>query len=146
MGLPLQRQSQFVLLRASLVVRMAHLKRTVPYEILARHIGEVENVIFAATASIFRLQRELSPTYVLTDVEAALQMRLPLRHGGFGLPNTTPAEADAALLSGVAMAQSNLAEGLAACQPFGGLMRTSLIEAWHRVFKAVNKECGCGPL
>ena len=81
MGIPLQKQSQFVLLRASLAVRMAHLKRTVPWELLARHVGEVESVIHAAVASIFRLQRGLGPTYVLTDVDAALQMRLPLRHG-----------------------------------------------------------------
>ena len=60
MGLPLQKQSQFVLLRASLAVRMTHLNHTVPWEFLARHIGEVENVIHAAAASIFRLQRGLS--------------------------------------------------------------------------------------
>ena len=42
--------------------------------------------------------------YVLADVEAALQMRLPLLRGGFGLRKTTEAEADAALLSSAAMA------------------------------------------
>ena len=103
---------------------MAHLKRTVPWELLARHVGEVENIIHAAIASIFRLQQGLGPTYVLTEVVAALQMRLPLRHGVFWLRNTTPVEADAALLSGAAMTQYNLAEGPAACQPFRGLMRT----------------------
>ena len=72
-------------------------------------------------------------------------MRLPLRHGVFGLRNTTRTEADAALLSGAAMAQSSLAEGSAACQPFRGLMRISLMEAWHRVFETVREECGWRP-
>ena len=109
------------------------------------HIGEVENVIHAAVASILCLQRGLGLTYVLPGVEAAPQVRLHLCHGGFGLHNTTMAEEYAALLSGAAMAHSNLAEGPAACQLFGGLMQTSLMETWHPVFEIVGGECGWGP-
>ena len=79
------------------------------------HIGEAENVILAAVASILCLQGGLGPAYVLVNVEEALQVRLHFWHGGFGLRNTTMAEEHAAHLSGAAMAHSNLAEGPAAC-------------------------------
>ena len=43
------------------------------------------------------------------------------------------------------LTQSNLDEGPAAYQSFRGLMRTSLMDAWHRVLEAVGEECGWGP-
>jgi hypothetical protein len=146
MTLPLAKQSQFVLLRASLAVRMNHLLRTVPWEQVCESMGAVETAIQSAVAAIFRLPAAADPTSVLVAPQPKLQIKLPLRHGGFGLRTITSIEAEAALLSGAAMAQANLVEGLPECRPFDGLMRPTLLAAWHRVFADAGEECGWGPL
>ena len=75
-------------------------------------------------------------------MESALLIRMPLQQGGFGLRTTTPAETDAVLISGADMAQSNVIEGLTACRPYQGLMRTSHMEAWNQVLESVSDESG----
>ena len=44
------------------------------------------------------------------------------------------------------MAQANLVEGLPECRLFDGLMRLTLLAAWHWVFANAGEECGLGPL
>jgi fructoselysine-6-P-deglycase FrlB-like protein len=53
MQLPLGAQSQFVLLRSSLAQRMAHLQRTLPWELLAASTRRVEQAVLGAVAAIF---------------------------------------------------------------------------------------------
>ena len=48
--LPLSVQSQFLLLRASLQVRMVHLMRTMPREALATHMRRTDAAVLRAAA------------------------------------------------------------------------------------------------
>ena len=108
MELPLPRQSQWQLLRSSLSVRLEHLKRTVPWELLAESTQRVEGAIEEAAAAIFALPAE--PPGIQPTTKARTQLSVPMRHGGFGLQRTDAAAADAALLSGAASAQAALVD------------------------------------
>jgi hypothetical protein len=146
MQLPLALQSQFALLRASLSLRMAHLMRTVPWPQLQADTGRVEQAVLAAVATIFRLPAPGTAAGADTASERAIaQMQLPLRHGGFGLRSVSALEADAALVSSVAMAQAAVAAGPEACHPLAGAARPAVMAAWHRVYDDVAATCEWEP-
>ena len=71
-----------------------------------------------------------------------LLMVLALRHGGFGLRMTSPVEADAALLSGVAMDQADFNGGIYFYLPFDGGHRISLLAVCQRVNDETIDSCG----
>ena len=108
---------------------MKHLQRTVPWELVCQSTGAVEAAIQSAVAAIFRLPVAADPTRVQVALQPKLQIKLPLRHAGFGLNNITLLKAEAALLSGAAMAQANLPEGVLDFRPFDNLMRPTLFAA-----------------
>ncbi len=83
-ALPLAKQSQFLLLRASLSVRMAHFLRTVRWRSLATPTRRVEQAILSAAAAIFRLPHASGPAgAALASGSEIDQLLLPIRHGGF---------------------------------------------------------------
>lgn len=136
MQLPVSRQSQFILLRSSLSLRMAHLMRTVPWQNLEASTSRVEGAIADATAAIFQL-----PSHGAASAPLRTQMLLPLRHGGFGLRGTTPVEANAALVAGASKAQAAMQGGQTACKPFSGATRESLLTAWQAVWDLAAGDC-----
>ena len=135
-ALPVSRQAQFVLLRSSLSLRMAHLMRTVPWGHLQPSVARVEAAIMAATTTLFQV-----PELGAASERAVQQLRLPLRHGGFGLRDATSLVADAALVAGASKAQAAMKEGLDACKPFSGAVRPMLLQTWQRVFDDAAAEC-----
>ena len=138
-SLPLPKQSQLVLLKSSLSLRMAHLQRTTPWAQVEESTRAVEGEIVETFAGILRLPTQADPAgWGRASGREREQLALPLRHGGFGLRKATAIEADAALLSGAAKAQAAMAEGPAACRPFEGASRAPLVEKWHGVFDDVG--------
>ena len=86
MELPLGRQVQFGLLRVSLSRRLLHYQRCVPWAQLQEGALRVERAICKAATAIFRLAAP--PEAGLPSPDYAQQqelLRLPTRHGGFGL-------------------------------------------------------------
>ena len=89
--LPLSVQSQFLLLRASLQARMAHLMRTVPRDAQATHMRRTDAAVWWAAAAVLDLPEGVGEYGA--DMEGpgmacstlGRQMMLPLRHGGLGL-------------------------------------------------------------
>ena len=57
----------------------------------------------------------------------------------------TSIEADAALLSGAAMAEAAMYGGKDTCLPFNGARRPPLLEVWRRVFDDCVDDSGWGP-
>ena len=144
MALPLAHQNKWCLLKSSLSVRLEHLKRTVPWDQLAECTRRVEAAIENAAAAIFALPDGDDAAAKTTRDAAIEQMTLPQRHGGFGLPRTTRDEADAAYLSGAAMAESALEDGAPECRPFSaeGGARAGLEERWQRLHGDLADKCG----
>jgi hypothetical protein len=129
---PVNTQARFLVLRASLSLRMAHLMRTVVWERLEPSTARVEKAVIDAVADVFQVPAQGA---------AAQQMKLPIRHGGFGLRDTVSVVADAALVAGASKAQAAMEGGLDACKPFSGAARPALLAAWHRVFDDVGAAC-----
>lgn len=146
-ALPLAKQSQFLLLRASLSVRLAHLQRTVEWPTLAPATRRLEQAVLAAAAGLFKLPTGHGPAGLpgLPPVAGGpelVQLQLPTRHGGFGLRATTEVEAHAAFLSGVASAHLVLAEGPEQFRPLAGARRAPLLALWQQVFDDCATDCG----
>ena len=144
MALPLSSQMKWRMLHSSLSVRLEHLKRTVPWDLLAEGTQRVESAILDAAAAIFELRTDNSGETASMREAAMQQLTLPQRHAGFGLRRASRDDADAALLSGAAMAQAALADGAAACRPFDadGAVRAGLEERWQRLHPAYAADCG----
>jgi hypothetical protein len=143
MDLPLSKQTQFLLLRASLSVRMAHLQRTVKWELLGASVSRVEQAVISAVAKIFRLPEgpgaggnAPSPHGLLME-----QLRLPIRHAGFGLPRASELGAQAAFLSGAASAQLVMQDAPQMFRPFDGPDREDFLTSWQELFDACAAEC-----
>ena len=142
-ALPLSKQSQFLLLRASLAVRLAHLQRTVDWAALAPATRWLEQAVLAAAAGLFKLPGGQGPAGLAFAGGPHLdQLVLPIRHGGFGLRAVTEVEAQAAYLSGAASAQLVLADGPHQFRPFDGPNAASLLAIWQQVFDACATSCG----
>lgn len=136
MALPVSHQAQFALLRSSLSMRMAHLLRTVAWDRLQPSVVRVEDAIMAAAKTLFQV-----PEVGAESARAVQQLRLPLRHGGFGLRDATPLVAAAALVAGASKAQAAMQNGPAVCRPFSGALRPALLLAWQRVYDDAAGEC-----
>ena len=104
--LPLSEQSQFLLLRASLEARMAHLMRTGPREAMATHMRRTDTGVWRAAAAVL----DLPPRVVEygADMEGLdkacrtldKQMMLSLRRGGQALHMQSDEVSDAAFVAG----------------------------------------------
>ena len=57
----------------------------------------------------------------------------------------TSIKAEAALLSGVDMAQTKIVDGLLVCRPFERLMCPTPLATWHHVFEIAGGERGWEP-
>ena len=125
--LPLSVQSQFLLLRALLQVRMAHLVRTVPWEALAAHMRRTDAAVWRAAVAVLSL-----PPDVLecgADLEGpdkacstlGRQMMLPLRHGGLAVHMQLDEVLDAAFVAGADQAERNRKGRPAALCPLLGV-------------------------
>jgi Reverse transcriptase (RNA-dependent DNA polymerase) len=126
MSLELPLQSQLLLLRSSLQLRMEHLVRTVPWALCAAPVRRLEARIRDAVAAILRVPAAAAAAWT--------QLALPLRHGGFGIRVLTPDVADAAYLAAAALAQAAVTRP--AFQPFSGALRGRLAVLWARVHAA----------
>ena len=142
-ALPLSKQSQFLLLRSSLAVRLAHLQRAVDWATLAPATRRLEQAVLAAAAGLFKLPGGHGAAGMAFASGPHLdQLLLPIRHGGFGLRATTEVEAQAAFLSGAASAQLVLADGPQQFRPFDGPSSAYLLAIWQQVFDACATSCG----
>ncbi|NJN00175.1 MAG: hypothetical protein HC793_00355 [Aquincola sp.] len=142
MSLPLSKQTQFLLLRASLSVRMAHLQRTVEWRQLAASTTRVEQAVISAVAQIFRLPAGQGPGGAAPVPSRALeQMLLPIRHAGFGLPSSSALGAQAAFLSGAASAQLVMKDAPQMFRPFDGPNREAFLTSWQVLFDDCAADC-----
>jgi hypothetical protein len=142
-SLPLSTQTKFLLLRASLGVRMVHLQRTVEWRFVAASTRGVETAVLSAAAELFRLPGGDGPGgYAPAPGRELDQLQLPIRHGGFGLRASTELDAHAAFLSGAASAQLVLAEGPRQFRPFDNVGVTRLRQTWQRLFDDHSGDCG----
>ena len=122
---------------------MVHLRRSLPWDQVAPSTRQVEQTILTAVFIIFRLQIATSPSGArLTSSSVWDQRVLPLRHGDFGLQMSSSVQADAALLSGAAMAQAASNGSKDTCIPFNGGCRLSLLAVWQRVYDETTDTCG----
>lgn len=143
MDLPLSKQTQFLLLRASLSVRMAHLQRSVAWRLLAPAATRVEQAVIAAVAKIFRLPVGEGPGgHTPVPGRELEQMLLPIRHAGFGLPCSSEIGAKAAFLSGAASAQLVMKDAPEMFRPFDGPSRVTFQESWQELFADCATDCG----
>jgi hypothetical protein len=139
---PVTLQMKWRMLQASLAVRMEHLKRTVPWELLAASTRRVERAVQGAAAVIFQLPADAAGAEACKPA-LLQQMTLPLRWAGFGLRTASEDSADAALLSGAAAAQAAMADGEAAFRPLdeGSAARAGLLPRWQRLFDGYGEQC-----
>ena len=140
-GLPLSKQTQFLLLRSSLGERMVHLQRTVEWRLVAPSTISAEHAVLSAAAELFRLPMGPGPLGLGPVPGCAQQLLLPFRHGGFGLRSSCQLVADAAFVSGAATAQLVMAEAPRQFRPFDHVGVASLRGKWQRVFDAVSADC-----
>ena len=117
-------------------MRMAHLLRTVAWDHLQPSVVRVEDAIMTAAKTLFQV-----PEVGAASARAEQQLRLPLRHGGFGLRDATSLVAAAALVAGASKAQTAMKNGPDICQPFSGALRPALLSAWQRVFDDAASVC-----
>ena len=145
--LPLSAQEKWRLLQSSLAVRMTHLMRTVPWELLRDSMQRVESKVAAAAADILRLptQPDADGLLLPCNAEDIEQLHAPQRHGGFGLRVATEAEANAAFLSGAAKGEAAMAKGPAQCRPLSGSRRDALLARWQPLFDEFAAECEWPP-
>eukprot|EP00892_Ulva_mutabilis_P000144 jgi/Ulvmu1/1012/UM103_0040.1 len=74
------------------------------------------------------------------------QLRLPLRHGGFGLMDVTENEAHAAYLSSAALAHDTMRDGPPDFRPFAdGDLAKGLQGKWTALRAAMPQEADWGP-
>ena len=145
-GLPLSKQTQFLLLRASLGERMVHLQRTVEWRHVAPSTRRAETAVLSAAAELFRLPVGPGPDGLAPVPGCELQqLLLPIRHGGFGLRASSQLSADAAFLSGAATAQLVMADAPRCFRPFDHVGVASLRGQWQRVFDDMAADCKWPP-
>ena len=145
--LPLSVQAQFLLLRASLQVRMAHLMRTVPHQELAQHMRRADAAVWRGVAAVLDLPPgvvEFGTTMEGPDAESirlGKQMMLPLRHGGLGMRVQSDEVSDAAYVAGAGQAEVNLEGRPAALCPLQGVSGAALRARWAGVHERCADRC-----
>jgi hypothetical protein len=95
--LPVSSQTKWILLHRSLQRKLNHLKFTVPWHILQHSLRSFEESVASSALHILDLQHPSSRR--LNSDFVKIQLRLPIRQGGFGLDFTTSQIATAAWLS-----------------------------------------------
>lgn len=124
-ALPLPLQDQFIVLRMSSQMRIAHLQRVTPWRLLKDATLGLEDK--ASQAAFTIMQRPLDD-----DVKKG-QLSLPLRFGGMGLRNTSELEAHAAYLSAVAVTEHAMRAGPQTYRPFSGPFAPELTHVWQAI-------------
>ena len=145
--LSLSIQSQFLLLRASLQARMAHLTRTVPREALATHMRHTDAAVWRAAAAVLDLPQGVGEYGA--DAEGpdracstmGRQMMLPLRYGGLGLHMQSYEVSDAASVVSDGQAERNLKGRPAALCPLQGAGGASVRERWRSLHARYAEQC-----
>ena len=141
--LPLTTQSQFILLRSFLFLRMVHFQRSLPWDQVAPRTRQVDQTILEAMSTILCLSSAIAPDGAqLASSTVLQQMVLPVRHGRMGLRMTFSIEAGAALLSGAAIAEAALYGGMDTCLHFNGARQLPWLEVWQRAFDDCAEVCG----
>jgi Reverse transcriptase (RNA-dependent DNA polymerase) len=125
MDLPLPSQDQFILLKSSLQMKLAHLPRIAPWNLIGDAIQTLELKTCQAAFQIMECPER-------ADLRTG-QMTLPLRLGGMGLRMTSESEADAAYLAAAAIAQTTMREGPEQFQPFAGPNAPRLKQLWQEL-------------
>jgi hypothetical protein len=142
-ALPLSKQTQFLLLRASLSARMVHLQRTVNWQHLGAATTRVEQAILSAVAELFRLPAaEGAGGLTPLPGKPVEQLLLPIGADGFGLRISCADGAEAAFLSGAASAQLVMKDAPQMFRPFDGPNRGAFEESWLRLFDDFATDCG----
>jgi hypothetical protein len=121
MALPLPTQDQFIILRSSLQMRLAHLPRLAPWPIVEAATLQAESKALRTTLQIMRRP----------DHDDARQLTLPLRFGGMGIQSTNASTAHAAFLSAAAMTEIALHDGPPQFRPFNGASAQGLTQTWQ---------------
>eukprot|EP00892_Ulva_mutabilis_P005744 jgi/Ulvmu1/3541/UM164_0007.1 len=138
LSLPLPAQDKFLLLRGSVQLALTHLVRVVAWDSVKDAVQRLQDRAMAAAREI--MHHPQMPTV------AEEQLRLPLRHGGFGLMDVTEHEADAAYLSSAALAHDAMCDGPPDFRPFAeGDVATGLQEKWTALRAAMPPEADWGP-
>eukprot|EP00892_Ulva_mutabilis_P001615 jgi/Ulvmu1/11454/UM076_0029.1 len=138
LSLPLPAQDKFLLLRGSVQLALTHLVRVVAWDSVKDAVQRLQDRVMAAAREI--MHHPQMPTV------AEEQLRLPLRHGGFGLMDVTEQEADAAYLSSAALAHDAMRDGPPDFRPFAeGDVATGLQEKWTALCAAMPPEADWGP-
>ena len=125
MDLPLPSQDQFILLKSSLQMKLAHLPRIAPWRLVGDAIQTVESKTCQAAFQIMDCPEQ-------ADLRTG-QLTLPLRLGGMGLRMTSESEADASYLAAAAIAQTAMREGPEQFQPFAGPNARRLAQLWQEL-------------
>lgn len=125
MGLPLPAQDQFILLKSSLQMKLAHLPRIAPWSLVGDAIQLVESKVSEAAFQIMKCPDQ-------ADLRTG-QLTLPLRLGGMGLRMTSESEAHASYLAAAAITQTEMREGPQQFQPFAGPKAPHLTQLWQEL-------------
>lgn len=143
--LPLPVQSQYLLLRTSLNVRMAHFQRTVPFEVLEAHARRADLAVWRGAAAVLALPEGVTAWAGMEVPECAPEgggsspglhllarrVGMPLRHGGMGLPVLMEDAARTAFTEAAARAQLNLAGRPDLVLPLRGARREQVLSVWR---------------
>ena len=144
---PLSVQSRFLLLRASLQSRMAHLMRTVPREAPATHKRHTIAAVWRMAAAVLDLPQgvgEYGADMEGADKECNIlgrQIMLPLRHEGLGVHMQSDEVSDAAFVAGAGQAERNLKGRPAALCPLKGACGASVRERWRTLHARYAEQC-----
>ena len=127
MDLPLPAQDKMLLLRMSLSRKLAHLPRTVEWQLLDDAMTAHEAALHFAAQGIIGVERDGLGFVPLWQLGA------PTRHGGLGLRVPNAQQGAAAFTSGAALAQDELQAGPEQLQPFAGPQGEHLRERWSEL-------------
>jgi hypothetical protein len=111
---------------------MCHLLLVLLWEVVGGPVQSAEATVLQTTAEVFQLQTP-TPAGILQQLSA------PVRHGGFGLTQTSEIEGRAAFLSGAAAAQLVMQTSPTAFRPFDGAHSALMRQQWtmrHAEFQA----------
>ena len=138
LSLPLPAQDKFLLLRGSVQLALTHLVRVVAWDSVKGAVQQLQDRVMAAAREIMN--------HPHMPAVAEEQLRLPLRHGGFGLMDITELEADAAYLSSAALAHDAMRDGPPDFRPFtDGELAECLQAKWTALRAAMPPEADRGP-
>jgi hypothetical protein len=124
--LPLEQQHKHLLLRLSMVPRLTYLMRTGPLDPAA---GTMDPSVREAARAIQQAGADMAGLFATLTAE--MQLGLPLRLGGCGLPIPSPTLSAAARLSSAALMQAALRQGPAIFRPFDGPHCAILQQTWE---------------